>query len=324
MAVHDYENKSILPTLLPPYELTLASVFEYAPGSFSTGVGMPENGPQQHLFHFDEDQDNFESHAVDNGSISWYASDLAEMLGYQSYATFTKAINRAISACMALNIPVLENFQQVKRIVKGESIDDYKLTRFACYLVTMNSSPSKPKVAAAQTYFAALAESFRQSYQEAEGVERVLIRDEISEREKTLAGVAKVAGVLEYAYFQSAGYRGMYNMTLGELRLRRNLPLKQSPLDYMGQTELAGNLFRITQTEERIKNEGIKGQSNLEKTAHHVGAKVRRTMIELSGTPPELLPVREDIKEVRKGLKATQKEFKKIDAEKKTPRKLKP
>ncbi len=272
---------------------------------------MSANEALQHVFHFDEDQDNFENHAIDNGTISWYASDLAEMLGYQSYATFGKAINRAISACTSLNIPVLENFQQVQRIVNGELIDDYKLTRFACYLVTMNASPSKPKVAAAQTYFASLAESSRQSYQEAEGVERVLIRDEISEREKTLAGTAKQAGVQTYAYFQSAGYRGMYNMTLAQLRERRRLPQNQTPLDYMGKTELAGNLFRITQTEERIKNEGVRGQVNLERTAHHVGSKVRKTMIELSGTPPELLPVKDDIKEVRKGLKAHRRNLRK-------------
>lgn len=284
---------------------------------------MPEQS-LQHAFHFDENEDNFENHAVDNGTVCWYASDLAGMLGYQSLDTFKKAINKAISACTALNIPVIENFQQVRRVVNGALIDDYKLTRFACYLATMNASPNKPQVAAAQTYFATLAESFSQYFQEAEGVERVLIRDEISEHEKTLSGVAKNAGVQTYAFFQSAGYRGMYNMNLAQLRQRRRLPANQTPLDYMGKTELAGNLFRITQTEERIKNEGVRGQASLEKTAHLVGAKVRKTMIELSGTPPELLPVKEDIREVRKGLKTTQKEFKKIDTNKKHPRRLKP
>jgi len=147
---------------------------------------MPENQPIQHVFHFDEDQDNFEQHAIDNGSVCWYASELAQLLGYQSLASFGKAINRAISACTALNIPVMENFQQVKRTVDGVTIDDYKLSRFACYLATMNGSTAKPQVAAAQAYFATLAESFSEYLHEAEGVERVLIRDEISEREKTL------------------------------------------------------------------------------------------------------------------------------------------
>jgi DNA-damage-inducible protein D len=189
----------------------------------------------------------------------------------------------------------------------------------------MNGSASKPQVAAAQAYFATLAEAFGNSLQEAEGVERVLIRDEITEREKTLSGVAKMAGVTTYAFFHNAGYVGMYNMTLSQLRSRRNLKPNQTPLDYMGKTELAGNLFRITQTEERIKNERIRGQRNLERTAQHVGQRVRASMIELGGTPPEMLPVKEDIKEVRKGLKNTQREFKKIDSDKKQSRKqLKP
>ncbi len=285
---------------------------------------MPENQSVQHVFHFDEGQDNFENHAIDNGTVTWYASDLAEMLGYQSLASFGKAINRAISACTTLNIPVVENFQQVRRTVAGQTFDDYKLTRFACYLATMNASTSKHQVAAAQAYFATLAEAFGKTFQEAEGVERVLIRDEITEREKTLSGVAKMAGVVTYAYFQSAGYRGMYNMTLAQLRARRNLTPNQTPLDYMGRTELAGNLFRITQTEERIKNEGIRGQANLENAALHVGRKVRKTMIQLSGTPPEALPVKEDIRDVRKDLKATQKEFRKLDSAKRTHKQLKP
>jgi DNA-damage-inducible protein D len=284
---------------------------------------MAEKQAIQHVFHFDEDKDNFEGHAIDNGTICWYASDLAQMLGYQSLASFSKAINRAISACTALNIPVMENFQQVRRTVEGVTIDDYKLSRFACYLATMNGSTSKPQVAAAQAYFYTLAESFRQYFQAAEGVERVIIRDEISEREKSLSGVAKFAGVETYAFFQSAGYRGMYNMTLAQLRQRRRLPANKTPLDFMGKTELAGNLFRITQTEERIKNEGVRGQRNLENTALHVGKKVRATMIELSGTPPELLPVNEDIKDVRKGLHTTQKEFNRLDSGPKR-RRLKP
>jgi DNA-damage-inducible protein D len=284
---------------------------------------MPESQALQHAFRFDDDPNNFENHAIDNGTVCWYASDLAEMLGYQSTDAFSKAINRAISACTALNLPVIENFQQVTRIVNGVPIDDYKLTRFACYLTTMNASPNKPKVAAAQAYFATLADSFREYFQQAEGVERVLIRDEITDREKSLSGVAKAAGVVTYAYFHTAGYLGMYNMSLSQLRDRRGIPSNKTPLDFMGKTELAGNLFRITQTEERIKNNRIRGQASLEVTAKEVGRSVRRSMIEIGGTAPEQLPVTEDIKEVRKGLKNTQREFKKLDG-KPRRRRLKP
>jgi len=285
---------------------------------------MPENQPFQHVFHFEEDQDNFESHAIDNGSIYWYASDLMSMLGYQSLGSFKNAINRAITACMALNIDVAENFVQVKRKDESGSIDDYKLSRFACYLTAMNADSRKHQVAAAQAYFASLAEAFRQSFQEADSVERVLIREEVSEREKTLAGVASQAGVVTYAFFQNEGYRGMYNMGLAQLRMLRRIPAGKTPLDFMGKTELAGNLFRITQTEEKIKNENIRGQRALEQTAFAVGKKVRQTMIQLSGTKPELLPVEGDIKEVRKGLKTTQREFAKLDGKKVRRRQLKP
>jgi DNA-damage-inducible protein D len=307
------KNKSETGLQLHRPALTLRALVEYSSGSIFTGVGMPENQPLQHAFRFDDEPDNFENHAIDNGIVCWYASDLADMLGYQSPDAFGKAVNKAISACTALNIPVIENFQQVKRVVNGVPIDDYKLSRFACYLTTMNASPSKPKVAAAQAYFATLAESFREYFQQSGGIERVLIRDEITDREKSLSGVAKAAGVVTFAYFHSAGYLGMYNMSLSQLRERRGIPATKTPLDFMGKTELAGNLFRITQTEERIKNNRIKGQASLEVTAKEVGRSVRKSMIDIGGTAPEQLPVEEDIKEVRKGLKTTQKEFKKLD-----------
>jgi DNA-damage-inducible protein D len=110
---------------------------------------------------------------------------------------------------------------------------------------------------------------------------------------------------------------GMYNMSLKQMRIRRCLPDNVTPLDFMGKTELAGNLFRITQTEEKIKNEQIRGQQRLEQTAFTVGRKVRQTMVELSGVRPEELPIEGDIKTVKKGLKATQREFKKLDGAKK-------
>src|SRR5262245_58262214 len=250
----------------------------------------------QQVFHFEEDHENFEDFAFENGTRYWYASDLMKMLGYESLQTFSNALNRAMGACLSLNISVQENFVEIKREVDGKPIKDHKLTRFACYLTTMNGDPRKPQVAAAQAYFAAVAETVRQ-IREYEDVERVLIREEVSEREKSLSGVAQQAGVENYALFKNAGYLGMYNMNLSDLRERRGLPGKVTPLDYMGKTELAGNLFRITQTEEKIKNENIRGQNNLERTAEDVGATVRRTMINISGIPPEQLPVKSDIKE---------------------------
>lgn len=177
----------------------------------------------------------------------------------------------------------------------------------------MNADPRNPKVAEAQAYFITMAEAFRQYVQEADGVERVLIRGEVSDREKALSSTAKAQGVENYAFFQNAGYRGMYNMNLAAIRSKRNVPNGRSPLDFMGKTELAANLFRITQTDEKIRNQNVRGQKLLEAAANEVGKKVRKTMIELSGTPPEQLRPEADIDDVRKGLKRSQKEYKKLD-----------
>jgi DNA-damage-inducible protein D len=161
-----------------------------------------------------------------------------------------------------------------------------------------------------------MAEAFRQYVQEAEGVERVLVRGEVSEREKALSATAHACGVTNYAFFQNAGYRGMYNMDFSQLRARKRVPEGRTILDFMGKTELAANLFRITQTEEKIRNEDIRGQRPLEKAHESVGKEVRETMRRISGTLPEQLPPAEDIKKVRSGLKRTNKEFAKIDGKK--------
>ncbi|HQZ60673.1 MAG TPA: damage-inducible protein D, partial [Acinetobacter sp.] len=148
---------------------------------------------------------------------------------------------------------------------------------------------------------------------ESENVERVLIREEVSEREKSLSGVAKQHGVTNYAFFQNAGYRGMYNMNLAQLRQLKGINSKRSPLDFMGKDELAANLFRITQTELKVKQDGRRGQGYLESLAEQVGKQVRQAMLDISGTRPESLPPAEDVNTVKKGLKETHKKLKEID-----------
>ncbi len=265
------------------------------------------------VFHFETNRKSFEDYAQPNGGVFWFGRDLAEMLGYESAHSFRTAINKAIQACVTLDIPVHENFKQVDREIDGKTQQDWKLSRFACYLVAMNGDVRKPGVAAAQAYFATVAAAFQKAIQNAENVERVLIRGEVSERERSLNGVAHENGVQNYQFFQNAGYRGMYNMNLGRLREVKGVDGSRSLLDFMGKEELAANLFRITQTEARIKNERVKGQRALEATAEHVGKKVRATMHELSGTRPEELPIAQDIKQVRATLKSTEKGFAKID-----------
>jgi DNA-damage-inducible protein D len=266
------------------------------------------------VFHFDDDHPNFEAFAHENGFRHWLASDLMKMLDYTSIGPIRKAINKAMAACANLGVPIADNFKEAK----SEALEnDWCLSRFACYLTVMNGDPRNPKVALAQGYFVAQAEAFREYIQQADGVERVLIRGEVSEREKALSGTASQHGVVNYAYFQNAGYRGMYNMDFRRLVKRKGVPAGRSILDFMGRTELAANLFRITQTEEKIRNEDIRGQNTLERAHETVGREVRDTMRRIGSTLPENLPLSDDIKRVRSGLKRAGKEFAKLDGLKK-------
>lgn len=272
------------------------------------------------IFHFDDHKQNFDDFGMENGIKYWYARKFMSMLGYEDFNSFKKAINKAMAACATLNIGIDTNFISVSHEVDGKDVQDYKLSRFACYMTALNADVKKPEVASAQAYFVALAESMRKYIEQSQSVERVLIREDISEREKSLTGVAKTAGIENYAYFQNAGYLGMYNMPLNKLKKYKGIESSRTLLDFMGKEELAANLFRITQTEAKIKNENLTGQNNLEKAAKDVGLKVRHTMIEISGTNPENLPIAEDIKEVKKELKETNKKFLKMDNKKKKPK----
>ena len=274
---------------------------------------------------FEADGEAFEQAGRSNGGSYWMARDFMAMLGYENFAAFDQAVNRAIGTCTTLGIPVVENFQQCTSVVDGRPTKDYKLSRFACYLVAMNGDVKKPAVAAAQAYFATLAEAARRYVQNARDVERVQIRDEISGREKSLVSVAKNAGVEQYQFFQNAGYRGMYNMNFSDLKREKGIPdEKRSLLDFMDKRELAANLFRITETEAKLKSDQIRGQRPAELAATEVGRRVRKLMIDTDGTKPEDLPLTSDIKEVRAGLKKAAKEFVQIDGPNPGRKKLPP
>lgn len=263
------------------------------------------------VFHSDADRPSFEDFAKENGTTSWFASDLMKFLDYASFSTFEKAIQRAMTVCVSLGLKIQENFQQVFD-GNGNAID-WKLTRFACYLTAMNGDVRKPEVAKAQAYFATYAEVCRKYVMEVEAVDRIQIRDEISDTEKSLISSAAKAGVTNYSFFQNAGYRGMYNMNISQLRALKGVPAGRSPLDFMGKAELAANQFRITQTEQKIRNQGLRGDKLLQKTAEEVGKEVRKTMLKISGEKPEDLAPAEDIQQVKKGLKGAAKEFKQVE-----------
>lgn len=269
--------------------------------------------PDLTLFNENFSSEMFEETCRENGFTYWCASDLMRFLGYETWSSFSKAINKAMASCNTLTIPIIENFVQIESIIDGKKGFDYKLSRFACYLIVMNADGKKQRVAQAQAYFANLAGVVQDHLIEAERLERLNVRSEVSERESSLSGVAHKAGVTNYAFFQNAGYRGMYNKHIKQLKTIRNVPNGRSLLDFMGKDELAANLFRITQTELKIKQDNITGQGRLENTAESIGGKVRKAMLDMSGIPPEHLAKHEDIRSVKKEIKAKSKQIKSID-----------
>jgi DNA-damage-inducible protein D len=278
------------------------------------------------LFHTEEGKPSIEDYAFDNGMHFWYASDVATILEYEDFALFKKDVmNKAIGVCMTTGFSVLEHFEQCKREKNGHIIDDWKLSRFAFFLTAMNGSLVKPQVQLAQAYFAAFADSAAQIISDQEAGERLLIRDEVKKGERTLGSVVKTRGIQNYGLFHNAGYMGMYNMSFNQLRDHKGIPGNRSPLDFMGQRELAANLFRLTETSERIKSGKAYGDNALQGTAKQVGSEVREFMLRGGGTPPEQLPAQKDIETLRKSLKSTSKELKQFDApkERTSPKKKK-
>lgn len=269
------------------------------------------------LFSENFNEEHFEGQCRENGFTYWFATDLMRMLGYESWPSFAKAVNKAMTTLNTLNIDIFDNIQNIQRIVDDKNISDFKLSRLACYLVVMNADNKKQSVAKAQVYFSQLAGAIQDHIEEASRVDRINVRSELSDGEKSLSGVAHQAGVENYPFFQNAGYRGMYNKNISQLKQMRGLEKSKSLLDFMGKEELAANLFRITQTELKIKTSNVKGQSSLEAAAHSVGQEVRNTMKKISGVVPEHLPMHEDIKNIKKEIKSKAKELKKLDNKKK-------
>lgn len=264
----------------------------------------------------------FESikHIDENGNEYWMSRDLALALGYSDYRNFRNVGNKAFEACQKSGINPQDHFVKTTDVIiagKGaeRQINNIKMSRYACYLAVQNADPSKTIVAQAQTYFtiqirraeilldnAPLTEEERQ---------RLRLRSEMKKHNSQLAGAAKDAGVTtgkDYAIFQNAGYQGLYNgLTKNDIHDRKGLKKSQDILDHMGSTELAANLFRATQTEEKLRKEGIKGKNNANKIHKQVGAKVRKAIKDIGGTMPEDLPAAESIKKLERKEKNLQK-----------------
>lgn len=249
-------------------------------------------------------EQTFESikHINEYGEEYWLARELQPVLEYVQWRNFAEAVERAKLACKNSGFAVEDHFADVSKTIdmpKGahKDIPDYMLSRYACYLIVMNGDPRKEVIAVGQTYFAVKTrqQELIDNYEQlSEDQKRLAIRNEMITHNKSLAEAAQMAGIedsRDYAIFQNKGYQGLYGgLGAKEIHARKGLKKSQRILDHMGSTELAANLFRATQTDEKLRRENIQGKQAAYDTHYEVGKKVRQTIKELGGTMPEDLP----------------------------------
>lgn len=251
----------------------------------------------------------------ENGNEYWGARKLSKVLEYSEFRHFLPVVERAKEACNNSGHSVADHFEDyLEEIEHGkgakQKYDSVKLSRYACYLIVQNADPSKEVVAQGQTYFAVQTrlQEIRQMDEynrlASEDEKRLFLRDEMKRHNIQLADAVKGAGVIEpldYSIFQNHGYMGLYG-GLDAKGIHKNKGLKKSQniLDHMGSTELAANLFRATQTEEKLRRDNIKGKQQANKTHFDIGEKVRKIIEDIGGTMPEDLPVADSIKKLEK------------------------
>ena len=248
----------------------------------------------------------FESlrHVDDSGTEYWLARELQPVLEYGTWDKFKRVIEKAMVAAEQSEMPAQDHFSHVGKMVElglgaEREIEDFELSRYACYLIVQNGDPSKPVIANGQTYFAiqtrraelADDEQFRQL---TEDQKRVFLRSEVREHNRLLVETAQRAGVetpQDFAVFQDHGYRGLYGgLGARDIHARKGLKKRQAILDHMGSTELAANLFRATQAEEKLRRDGVSGRDAANQTHYEVGERVREAIADIGGTMPEDLP----------------------------------
>jgi DNA-damage-inducible protein D len=240
-------------------------------------------------------------HIREDGSEYWYARELASVLDYTQWRNFTKVMDKAMIACSNSGHEVVYDFAEVSKIVDAgatsKPVKDYELSRYACYLIVQNGDPRKEVIALGQTYFAIqtyrqeIADKFNQLDEDSR---RLVVRGDIKQWNQMLAEAARDAGVItneEFAIFQNAGYMGLYGgLTVDDIHKRKGLAVRDKILDFMGSTELIANLFRISQTEEKLKRDAIDNPSSANAVHHAVGREVRAAIERVGGTMPEDLP----------------------------------
>jgi len=245
---------------------------------------------------------------AEDGSAYWSARELMEVLGYAKWQRFRDAIQRAVLACQNSGQDPADHFTGAgKMVIIGSGarrkIEDFHLSRYACYLIIQNADPDKEIVALGQTYFA--VQTRRQEYMDAgralenlnENQRRIYLRGDLAEHNTKLAAAAQQTGVVtssDFAVFQDHGYAGLYGgLRARDIHQRKGLKRGQHILDHMGSTELAANLFRATQTEDKLRRENIQGKDAANQTHYEIGRIVRDTIQQIGGTMPEDLPAPE-------------------------------
>ena len=250
-------------------------------------------------------------HIDEFGNEYWDARELMPLLEYSKWENFHKVIKRAMLACETSNNNVSDHFPEFRKTIampKGASktVVDYKLSRYACYLIVQNANPKKKSVALGQTYFA--VQTRKQEITEleysrlSEDEKRLYTRILVNNKNKYLFQTAKDSGVENFGKFNNYGYKGLYNgETAKQIAKRKNINEHEDILDYMGSEELGANLFRITQTEAKLKKDSVDNEKDACLTHYHVGKTVRKAIQELGGNMPETLPTPEkSIRELEK------------------------
>ena len=247
----------------------------------------------------------------EHGAEYWSARDLQPLLGYTQWRRFEQAIERAMTSCETSGNSPANHFAGAGKMVglgsgSQREVDDYQLSRFACYLIAQNGDPRKPEIAQAQKYFAVQARRQEQSDQAAADVERLELRKQTAEEFKALSGAAQDAGVQSkmFGVFHDAGYKGLYGgLGRATIKQRKAIPEKDNLLDRMNATELAANQFRMTQTRDKLARDRVGSQAHAIQTHEQVGKEVRDAIKRIGGTLPENIPPAEHIKEVEKRVK---------------------
>lgn len=289
---------------------------------FDENIGGADSVPSEDLdkeTHYTESLFESIRHINEYGQEFWYARELQNALEYRKWENFKKVIDKARLACEGSENAVSEHFPEVGKMINlpnnaTKIVEDYELSRYACYLIVMNGDAKKKVIALGQTYFAVKTrqQELIDNYNNLdEDKKRLAIRNEVKVHNKSLAEAANMAGIADprdYAIFQNKGYQGLYGgLSRKDIHDRKGLKPSQDILDHMGSTELAANLFRATQTDEKLRRENITGKEAANRTHYEVGAKVRQTIQELGGTMPENLPTPE------KSIKQIEREQKKLE-----------